>query len=205
MSELSLEETIKLLDIHVKYVSKLLDFYGGKQVKHRLPNYPEDISENLVKHLIANIEGISCSRQKKVGDLLTNENKRIEVKCYTSTGPSSFGPNEQWDVIYFLDAQNFINGEYKLYKVNLKNTDEKFRKIPMNKTETYGDQCEQKRRPRISFEELRKHITNEVCEIFNGNIHLHAEVVKAQKQQEEAQKHLEEAQKHLEEIKISDE
>ena len=39
-------------------------------------------------------------------------NKRIQVKCSTSTGPSSFGPKSVWDDIYFLDMWNNgnING-----------------------------------------------------------------------------------------------
>ena len=50
--ELNFQDTIKLLNIYVNYVKNIKNFYDGKIVKFRLPNFPEDISEIIVKHII---------------------------------------------------------------------------------------------------------------------------------------------------------
>jgi hypothetical protein len=75
-------ETIELLNMHVAYIKNLKSFYVGKNVKHRLPNFPEDISENIAKHLICTLENLQCTREKKGGDLRTPDDRRIEVKCF---------------------------------------------------------------------------------------------------------------------------
>jgi hypothetical protein len=170
-SGMTLEETIELLHIYNKYVASIELFYKNKKSKFRLPNFPEDISENIVKHLINIYEGVSCKREKTKGDLITTDsNEQIEVKCFTSDGPSSFGPNECWSMLYFLDAKGFFNGKFKLYKVNLSNTSNEFKGIPMNKTQTYEDQCRQKRRPRIAFKSLHKYVSEHVSVVFEGNV-----------------------------------
>lgn len=169
-TELSLQDTIQLLDIHVEYVKGLKQFYRSRLVKYRLPNFPEDISENIVKHLIKRIEGVECKREKTKGDLTSHNNELIEVKCFTSDGPSSFGPRESWDCLYFLDAIDYLCGNFKLYKVPIKNDSEIFQSIKVNSKETYGDQCKQKRRPRISFKQLHKQIEPYTQLIFEGNI-----------------------------------
>ncbi len=173
MEELTLTDTLELLNMYILHVRALKNFYSTKKVKCRYPNFPEDISENIVKFLIEDTEGIKCKRLKTKGDLITSENKHLEVKCFTSLGPSSFGPNEAWDVIYFLDAQDFLNGNFILHKVNLSNSSSTFQSIPLNSRQTYGDQCKQKRRPRISFENLQRHIRGHTTTIFNGNVPEH--------------------------------
>jgi hypothetical protein len=169
-NELNFQDTIKLLDIYVNYVKNIKNFYDGKIVKFRLPNFPEDISENIVKHIIKKVEGISCKRIKIKGDLICDNNAKIEVKCFTSNGPSSIGPNECWNIIYFLDAKDYLNGNYKLYKIPLSNTSREFQNIPINKKQSYKNQCDEKRRPRISFQEIKKYLDKHIEVIFDGNI-----------------------------------
>ena len=168
--ELSFEETLQLLKIHVSHVANLKAFYDGKNVKYRLPNFPEDISENLAKHLICILESIECKREKKGGDLQTTDNRKFEVKCFSSSGPTSFGPCEKWDVIYFLDAQAFVQGNFTLYKVNLSSNNDAFQNMPINKNETFGKQCLDKRRPRLAFTAIKKHLSEHVITVFDGNI-----------------------------------
>ena len=177
MEELTLANTLELLGMHLKHINALKSFYEGKKVKFRYPNFPEDISENIVKYLIEDIEKISCKRLKVKGDLITSDNKQVEVKCFTSSGPSSFGPNESWDVIYFLDGKDFANGNFTLYKVNLSNTSTEFHSIPINSKQTYGNQCKENRRPRMAFHEMRKHIQQYVTIIFQGNLQYHFNTV----------------------------
>jgi hypothetical protein len=38
-----------------------------------------------------------------------------ECKCFTSDGPLSFTPSSNWDVIYFLDARDWLNDNFILY------------------------------------------------------------------------------------------
>jgi hypothetical protein len=169
--ELSLMETIELLNMHVAYIKNLKSFYVGKNVKYRLPNFPEDISENIAKHLICTLENLICAREKKGGDLRTPDNKRIEVKCFSSCGPTSFGPNEKWDMIYFLDATDYDKGNFKLYRIALSNTSEAFQQMPINKKETFAKQCSDKRRPRLAFKDIQKHLQEHVNVVFDGNLH----------------------------------
>ena len=50
--------------------------------------------------------------------------------------------------------------------INLKNDDEIWSSIQMNKNETYKDQCEQKRRPRICWKTLEQQIPNDYINII---------------------------------------
>lgn len=181
MEELTLTQTLELLELHINYITALKTFYENKKVKFRLPNFPEDISENIVKYLIDDIESISCRRLKTKGDLISTDNKQVEVKCFTSSAPSSFGPNEAWDILYFLDAKDFINRNFTLYKVNLSNTSTEFQNIPISSKQTYGNQCKEKRRPRMIFSDMRKHIDDHVTLLFNGNVKNHFDNVSIEK------------------------
>lgn len=78
--------------------------------KIRKPNFPEDISENIIKNFI----GESCNWDTKVGDLFCQNDGKIEVKCFSSDGPISFGANEKWDLLYILDSKDFMNGNFIL-------------------------------------------------------------------------------------------
>lgn len=114
----------------------------------RRPNFPEDISENIVK-LYLNCKKVSP------GDLFSDKYGKIEVKCFSSSGPISFGPKENWDTLIILDATQFYNDVYTLHIIN---TSSKNFNIKINKKETYQDQVLQKRRPRLSWQNLYKQI-----------------------------------------------
>jgi len=131
-----------------------------------MPNFPE-ISENIVKYIVEYKTGNIPIWKPGKGDLICN-GKRLEVKCFTSNGPSSFGPTEEWDELYFLDATDYENKNFKCYKISLSNTE--FSYIKINSSETYKDQCAQKRRPRISFNIISGQIPKEKINLlFEGN------------------------------------
>jgi hypothetical protein len=70
------------------------------------------------------------------GDIIINKKhifKQIEVKGFMSIGPSSFGPTEKWDFLYFVDGQDIKNKKFKVYEVKLSNKNEFFRNINMSK------------------------------------------------------------------------
>ena len=91
---------------------------------------------------------------------LINFTYKIEVKGFSSDGPSSFGPKEKWDYLYFLDATNIIENKFIVYEINLSSNSETWKNIKINKNQSFDDQCKQGRRPRISFMEIKKQIPN---------------------------------------------
>ncbi len=176
---LNIKQINKLLDIHINYCVELNKFKNKHKIITRCPNFPEIISENIVKEYINIIEKRKCIKSKSGGDLELelNEKYKIEVKCFTSDGPSSFGPTESWNEIYFVDAKNFINKTFIIYKINISNNSDEFKKIQINTSEIYEDICKKGKRPRINFTNLIKNISSEKytktqIKIFNDKITL---------------------------------
>ncbi len=116
-------------------------------------NLPDALSESLVCQelgfgkLLSVKSAIKYSSSYDAYDL--KNNKRIQVKCSTSTGPSSFGPKSEWDEIYFLDMWNNgdINGSYKIYKIE----NDDIYNTKVNKDQKLSDQQGQSRRPRFDL------------------------------------------------------
>jgi hypothetical protein len=92
----------------------------------------------------------------------------IEVKAFSSMGPTTFDPNKKWDLIYFVDATLFNEYRFKVYECKLKNTSEAWQQLKVNKDQTYGDQCKQGRRPRINFSDMLKQLGGYCHLIFDG-------------------------------------
>jgi hypothetical protein len=151
----------------------------------RLANIPEDISENIVKFIIRNKLGdATCRWTKSVkklaghedatsGDLYSHREKKQECKCFTSDGPASFGPNEPWDVIYFLDMRKWMDDEFTLFRIPLKNTDAQWQSLVMDGRKetkiTFGDQCKQGKRPHKCWEGIRAQLPAELVEtVYTG-------------------------------------
>jgi len=99
--------------------------------KSRMPGLTEIVSENMIKFcLIKN--NIKCTNNS-TGDLIVDNKFKYECKCFTSNGPISFGPTENWEKIIFMDAREWYNNKFKIILVNLKNTDEDWYNIKINK------------------------------------------------------------------------
>lgn len=147
-----------LLDIYIeKY--KLINYINktllNKKIRHE--NFPSEISENIVKFAIFKKYKIMPNWNTKIGDLELIY-KKIEIKAFSSIGPTSFGPTENWNIIYFINAIDACNKYFIIYEIKLSNKDQIWRNIKINKNQTYEDQCKQGRRPRISFTLLEKQI-----------------------------------------------
>jgi hypothetical protein len=169
--ELNLKETLDLLDLHSNYCKQLQLFFQNKKYKkYRMPNFPEVISENIIKNLIEKYEKIICKRNISSGDLQTEEGKKIECKCFTSNGPCSFGSKENWDIIYFLDAIKYQERYFILYKIELSNKDNAFQEIKINKKETFFNQAFVGKRPRINFTSLLEQIKPYAKIVFQGKL-----------------------------------
>jgi hypothetical protein len=162
---------------HKEYVLKRKQTKEKTGLDIRMPNMPEDISENMTKFIIHHhvrdatskwTKGIKGKGPKITGDLVSDIEKTQEVKCFTSDGPPSFGPKENWDVIYFLDARDWLNERFVLWRVPLKNVSAEWRAVKMNKDQTSEEQSEEGRRPRITWESLYPQIKDHAGKVFEG-------------------------------------
>jgi hypothetical protein len=73
---------------------------------------------------------------------------------------SSFGPTESWRYLCLIDARQLENDIFKIYFIDLPNDSDIWQSLKVNSTDTYLDQCNTKRRPRINpnsiFEQLKE-------------------------------------------------
>ena len=137
----------------------------------RILNLPDALSESIVCKELGFGKLISAKSTSSYSTSFDafdyKNNKRIQVKCSTSTGPSSFGPKSVWDEIYFLDMWNNgnLNGEYKIYLI----PNNFIYNIKVNKNQKMSDQQNQSRRPRF---DLRSQIIipNKIEPIIEGKI-----------------------------------
>ena len=156
---------------YTKKINKLNKLLIHKKI--RMPNFPSEISENVAKFAIFNKYKIMPSWDNKNGDLIIRNkwiNKKFEVKAFSSSGPTSFGPTENWDYIYFVNAKKYKQKYFKIYELKLSNNDKQFYNIKINKNETYYKQCKNKRRPRLCFKEIKIQLKNHIKLIFKGKI-----------------------------------
>jgi len=166
--EYSEEMLIEQYEEHKKYTLSRIKA-KSKCVKIRLPNIPNDISENIIKYILHNKLNDTTSKWNcKSGDLFSQKEGKQECKCFTSLGPCSFTPSSSWDVIYFLDAVNWVENKFVLWKINLRNDSIEWKNIQINKTQTFEDQAKQGRRPRISWLKLKPQILNHSSIVYEG-------------------------------------
>jgi len=176
MDAYTAQTLVKRFTMHKQYVTLVKQIVGETGIPIRLPNMPEDISENIAKFIIHNQVGDKTSKwtkgikgQKITGDLVSDVEKTQEVKCFTSDGPPSFGPKENWNVIYFLDARKWLDDKFVLWRIPLANTSAEWKSIKMNKTQTHEDQSNQGRRPRITWESLYPQIKDHCQNVYQGS------------------------------------
>ncbi len=159
------------------YISDSDLIKNGLPIRHQ--NTPEDITENIAKFIIRNWENDKdwfwCKGiDKKIGltgDLYTSKYDKsmpIEVKSFTSNGPSQFGPDKKFSVLYFLDLRKWLDDEIILWKVNLNYLSDEFKNIKVNKTETMQEQFMKGRRPHISWDHIYPQISTFCEKIYVG-------------------------------------
>jgi len=159
------------------YISDKELIHNGLRIRHQ--NTPEDITENITKFIIRKYENDkSCVWCKGVdkkygltGDLYSNKYEKlapIEVKSFTSSGPSQFGPDKKFGVLYFLDLRKWLNNEIVLWKVNLNYQSNEFKNIKVNKYQTMGQQLLEGRRPHISWDNIYPQISYFCEKVYEG-------------------------------------
>jgi hypothetical protein len=105
----------------------------------------------------------------KSGDLILGSDV-IEVKAFTSDGPSSFGPKKIFDIIYFLDLRKWLDDIIILWEVSLNNKSSEWKHIRLNEEETHEESTDLGKRPHISWENIKKQIPEDKYKkIFEGN------------------------------------
>ncbi len=177
------EEILKArFNQHKTYVEETIKIRDSIGLSIRLPVIPEDITENMVKHILHNLSGefqdktsmwtkSFKSKQKITGDLVSKKENVQECKCFSSDGPISFGPTENWDVIYFLDAREWLEDKFVLWRVPLSNTAPEWKSTVLNKSknESFESQSAQGRRPRINWDALYPQIAKHATKVFDGS------------------------------------
>jgi DNA (cytosine-5)-methyltransferase 1 len=139
---------------------------------------PADISEMIVC-LILRRRGDKRCRPARKGDLVSDTEGVIQVKCFTSNGPTSFGARTYWDVLYFLDAREWMEDDrFRLYRIGVGSRDDRWLDLRFTESKTFGQMIRREDdddgipvRPRCSFERLQSQL-GDLCEmIFHGTIH----------------------------------
>ena len=137
--------------------------------KTRRLGLPEHISENMIKFIIHNhLADMTCTWATKVGDLQSDVLKTIECKSFTSDGPTSFGPKQKWDHIFFLDAREWLVDRIVVWQIAVPNTDDLWKSIKVNKKQSKADQSDESRRPRINWEALYPQVKDHCKKVYEG-------------------------------------
>ena len=140
-------DLVIVFNAYINY-SKLLQSY-----KMRRPNFPEGLSETLAGHLLSKHYSKKIMKAK-CGDLIDENKFKYEIKCFSSVGPTSFGPTESWDSLVFVVFIDYENGNFSIYEFPYSNTSNEIQNLNISKKETYQFQCSKGRRPRIRFNEF---------------------------------------------------
>jgi len=180
----------------IKYQKQMKEIFNGRC---RSISLPQEITENIGIQILRIVTGVDarwCKETQKPNKLsgdgyipatgftlnlkglktkakviIKYEGiKKLEFKCFTSPGPPSFGPTEKWDMLYFLDGIDYQNYTFKMYEVPLSNDATAWKALKMSKSHTFEDQAEQIRRPRLTFDKIRKQLGDNCQLIWEGDI-----------------------------------
>ena len=158
------------IHIHRNYLSKLDRLSNKYNVSFRKPIFPESISENIIKHIIIKKFNHDITWDCS-GDLYSKDIGKIECKAFASDGPISFGHSQEWNIIYFLDLNDWYSDNIiKLYQLKLKNSSSKWLNIKVNKNENIQSIYLKKQRAKISWKQLYPQIENNIEKIYEGSL-----------------------------------
>ena len=126
----------------------------------RIVNIPESLTEGIfgLEMNFARVTYGVTDASSSFDNYDFVNNKRIQLKAASSTGPSSFGPRSQYDDIYFFyfkkmaesskNKRNF-SGYFEIFKLDPKTLPNLI--LNKAKNETFSVQQNQGRRPRFSI------------------------------------------------------
>ena len=130
------------------------------------PKFPNKISEYLVIYALFKKYNMAAHFNIKQNIILGK--KKIRVKGFSSFAPSSFGKNEEWDYLYFVDCRNYKKKNFSIWEIKLSNNHPKWKSIMVNKTDTYMDKCNQKKPIRASFLNIVQQLSQDCSCIYTG-------------------------------------
>jgi hypothetical protein len=157
------------LEMFINYYKSFDALSGYKKI--RRPNFPEHISEYIVQSYLNKFNGKYNCHRAETGDLLKSNGNKIEVKCINSDGPISFGPNEKWSELYIVDVHQLFTGNENTIKIFfIPKTNYEIHALRISRSETFGQQCEQKRRPRCHITLLHEFFKEDMRLIYNHKI-----------------------------------
>jgi len=120
-----------------------------KAISTRGINLPETISENAFALFfedcfrVVSLKGMKCS----FDCINIKTGSRIQVKASSvASDLTTFGPRSEWDELFFLDF-SASDGSFKAYKIE----PDWIYKHMVNKSQSFQQQQEEKRRPRFSI------------------------------------------------------
>ena len=130
-------------------------FYGMRDFRSRGINFPEGISESAFcleygSARVLKVQGSSASFDTI--DLKTMARQQIKATSVRDD-LTSFGPRSIWDELYWLDfyREGEYDGSFDVYRI----PSDLILNFQINRTETFGDQQRQGRRPRL-------HVRNQI-------------------------------------------
>jgi hypothetical protein len=167
---MKVKDTKKMLNAFSIYAKKLHSINTYRR-KIRQPNFPSEISENIARYALIKKYGWSVSWEIDSGDLNRKTEKKIlkiEVKGFSSDGPISFGPSENWDYICFVDCRKFMDNKFTVFLSRTSNLNKKWQTLSINQGETFYSQTKKGLRPRTGFKNIKKNIR--LINIFSGSI-----------------------------------
>lgn len=145
--------------------------HAGKAI-FRHTNFPSEVSEHLVMWALNELKLYDAPVvwNKLLPDLpgdLSSGKKMLEVKAY-NRGPTTYGPTEKWDEIWFLNTSNFIIDTYELHRIKLSNESHEWSNVVFGKKkeETYREKCDRGLRPRQCFADTLKQIDPQHVETY---------------------------------------
>jgi hypothetical protein len=65
--------------------------------------------------------------------------------------------------------RQWLSDKFILWKVNVSDESSEWKQIKMNKTQTYEDQCNEGRRPHISWDNIYSQIPNKCIKVYEGS------------------------------------
>ena len=163
------------LRLFKEYTTKTNELNKMYYTDIRGTNFPEHISENIVKFVIQNIEkDKSCVWAKSIGkpgDLYTS-NGSVEVKAFSSKGPTTFGPHKKFNTMYFLDACEWKKSFFVVYKTILSSTDQGWKSLKISEQETIEDKMNKGQRPHLNWCSLSSQLKKigKLEEIYRGTL-----------------------------------
>ena len=158
----------KYYRIRETFVNRSNELFINKKI--RKDSFPSEVFENIAKFALKRLNIISYWKIK-TSDLTINT-LEIVVKGFIFNRPCIFKHNEKWDNIIFVDFRAIINNHVKVFLINLNNTSKIWKNIKIKENETYNYQCINKKKPTISFDNLKCQIPNKyIYKIYEGSIY----------------------------------